>query len=163
MKDYEFFYADIEADSILLGHYSKGDYIHANNGVVASRLRGGLLDGCNARFSFVPHPHDNYSYRQMDEDYKNQQPYVYDNDLTFEVFDKFYYGGSVQVLMCSYPLEDDQIEEIIRYARADFKQLHDKPPVDVLNNQAWRARVRKVPGIDGKNSPGKGFLTMYWK
>ena len=70
MEEYEFFYADIEADSIFLSRYNVGDFIHANNGVVASRLKGGLLTNCNVRFSFVPHPQGFLGYRVEDEDWK---------------------------------------------------------------------------------------------
>lgn len=163
MEEYEFFYADIEADSIFLSRYNVGDFIHANNGVVASRLKGGLLTNCNVRFSFVPHPQGFLGYRVEDEDWKNQQLFIFDKDWRFKVEDRFFYDGVFQILMSHIDWEDFGEKKIIEAARKDFKKLYKQPPVDVLNNVEWKRRVRKVPGVDGKNSPYKGFLIMYWK
>ena len=59
--------------------------------------------------------------------------------------------------------EDLGEDKIIEAARKDFRKLYKQRPVEVLDNAQWKRRVSKVPGVDGKNSPYKGFLTMYWK
>ena len=86
-----------------------------------------------------------------------------DKDWRFKVEDRFFYDGVFQILMSHIDWEDFGEKKIIEAARKDFKKLYKQPPVDVLNNVEWKRRVRKVPGVDGKNSPYKGFLTMYWK
>ena len=106
MEGYEFFYADIEADYIFLSRYNVGDFIHANNGVVASRLKGGLLSNCNVRFTFVPQPQGFVNYRVEDEDWKNQQLFIFDKDWRFKVEDKFFYDGVFQILMSHIDWED---------------------------------------------------------
>lgn len=165
MSKFEFFYADIEAHTMFLSHYNLEDMIHAQNGVVASRLRGGLLTNCNVRVAYLPHPEANVNYRQMDEDYKNLQMIVFENDLYYQVLDKFQIGNKAQILMSQVNNIEERFNmtEIVRQARTDFRELHDKPPVAVLDNIGWKRRVAVIPGVDGKNSPLKGFLTQYWK
>ena len=70
MAELRFFYADVNASLALLNYYQEGEWIHANNGVVCTRLKGGLLDGCNIRFSFIRDLRSGY--REEDMDYKNQ-------------------------------------------------------------------------------------------
>ncbi len=157
---FSFFYADIQASQALLNRYPLDEWVHANNGVVASRLRGGLLSGCNIRFSFIPNILDNY--RTEDMDYKNQGLYIFEPFLYFRVIDKFHIGTKAQIVMSPINnIEEYDLEGIIRSARADFRLWHKAEPVDVLNNDEWKRRVAVVPGINGKNTPLKGFLTDY--
>ncbi len=93
----EFFYADVSANLALLNQYREGEWVHANNGVVCTRLRGGLLDGCNIRFSFIRNIGGGY--REEDMDYKNQGLLIFEEDLYFQVLDKFQVGDKAQILM----------------------------------------------------------------
>lgn len=165
MSKFEFFYADIEANTVLLNHYNVGDWIHAQNGVVATRLRGGLLTNCDVRVAYLPHPEAHIGYRQMDEDYKNLQLIIFSKDLNYQVLDKFHIGNKAQILMSQANLIKQRfdLDEIVRAARADFRELNKAEPIAALDNPSWKRRVAVIPGVDGKNSPKKGFLTRYWK
>lgn len=89
---------------------------------------------------------------------------IFENDLYFQVLDKFYVGDKAQLLMSPVSnIESYGLDNIIRAARADFKELCNAEPVAALNNRAWKSRVATIPGVDAKNSPKKGFLTFYWK
>ena len=158
----EFFYADVAASLALLNEYREGEWVHANNGVVATRLRGGLLNGCNIRFSFIRNIGGGY--REEDMDYKNQGLLFFPADLYFMVLDKYQVGDKAQILMSPVnDIEEYDYESFIRIAREDFEKLRYTRPVDILNNSQWKRRVATVPGVDSKNSPKKGFLTQYWK
>lgn len=160
MEEMQFFYADINASLALLNEYREGEWIHANNGVVCTRLKGGLLDGCNIRFSFIRDLRSGY--REEDMDYKNQGLLIFEEDLYFQVLDKFQIGNTAQILMS--PVNDIaayDYESFIRIAREDFQKLRNFQPVASINNREWKRRVAKVPGADSKNSPKKGFLTQY--
>lgn len=162
MAELRFFYADVNASLALLNHYHEGEWIHANNGVVCTRLRGGLLDGCNIRFSFIRDLRSGY--REEDMDYKNQGLLIFEEDLYFQVLDKFQIGNTAQILMSPINnIAEFDYESFIRIAREDFQKLRNLPPVASINNREWKRRVATVPGVDGKNSPKKGFLTEYWK
>lgn len=162
MTGLQFFYADIYASLALLNQYKEGEWIHANNGVVCTRLKGGLLDGCNIRFSFIRDLRSGY--REEDMDYKNQGLLIFEEDLYFQVLDKFQVGNTAQILMSPINnIEEYDYESFIRKAREDFQKLRYVPPVASINNREWKRRVATVPGVDGKNSPKKGFLTDYWK
>lgn len=158
----EFFYADVAASLALLNEYREGEWVHANNGVVATRLRGGLLNGCNIRFSFIRSL--DTGYREEDMDYLNQGLLIFPADLYFMVLDKYQVGDKAQILMSPVnDIEEYDYESFIRIAREDFEKLRYARPVDILNTPQWKRRVAIVPGVDSKNSPKKGFLTQYWK
>lgn len=156
MEGLNFFYADINASLALLNQYQEGEWVHANNGVVCTRLQGGLLTGCNIRFSFIRDLR--LGYREEDMDYKKQGLFIFEKDLYFRVLDKFQIGDKAQILMS--PINDIaeyDYESFIRIAREDFEKLLHTPPVDSLNTSHWKRRVAKVPGLDSKNSPKKVF------
>ena len=158
----EFFYADVSATLAILNQYREGEWIHANNGVVATKLRGGMLNGCNIRFSFIRNIGGGY--REEDMDYKNQGLLIFPADLYFRVLDKYQIGDKAQILMSPVnDIEEYDYESFIRIAREDFEKLRYASPVEKLNNSQWKRRVATVPGVDSKNSPKKGFLTQYWK
>lgn len=160
MVDFDFFYADIEASITMLNRYVVDAWVHANNGVVASRLRGGLLSGCNIRFSFITNI--GIGYREEDMDYKNQGLFIFEEYLYFRVLDKFQIDGKAQILLSpENNIEQFGLDDIIRSARGDFRMLHKAEPIAILNNDEWKRRVAIVPGVNGKNSPLKGFLTNY--
>jgi hypothetical protein len=164
MSDFEFFYADIKATISLLNQYIIGEWYQANNGVVASGLRGGLLDSCNIRFSFLPIPQDDLYYRQEDIDYKNQKLIIFPVDHWFRVLDKYQLGDKTQVLMS--PVNEIQrfgLQSIINAAREDFGELHDSQPVDALNTPQWRRKVATVPGFNSKTSLKKDFRTEWYR
>ncbi len=151
---FSFFYADVEASPALLSRYTIDDWIHANNGVVASRLRGGLLHGCDVRFSFITNISLNADYRIEDMDYKNQGLYIFEDNLYFRVLDKFHIGNKAQILMSPLnDIEDYGLLKIIRAARADFRELVDTEPAAELNNAEWKKRVAIAPGFNGKVTP----------
>jgi len=160
MSGLQFFYADINASLALLNEYKNGEWIHASNGVVCTRLKGGLLDGCNIRFSFIRD--FSSGYREEDMDYKNQGLLIFEEDLYFQVLDVYQIGNIAQVLMSPINnIEEYDYESFIRSAREDFNRLRYIPPVPSINNREWKRRVAIVPGVDGKNNPKKGFLTEY--
>lgn len=152
MSNFDFFYADIDKSVALLNHYVIDDWVHASNGVVATRLRGGLLSGCNLRFLFITNI--GLEYRVEDMDYKNQGLFIFNEDLYFRVLDKFHIGNKAQILMSPVnSIEDYGLDSIIRAARADFRMLHNAEPVALLNNSEWKRRVAIVPGLNSKNTP----------
>lgn len=162
MARYEFFYADLEASIAMMNWYNLNEWVHANNGVMASRLRGGMLTDCNLRVTYLPHPQQSLNYRQEDQDYKNQQLIIFDTDLYFKVLDKFHIGDYAQLLMSPVNnIEDYGLDSIIRAAREDFRSLVYTSPVATLDNRAWKQKVAIIPGKDAKDSPRKGFMTEF--
>lgn len=87
-------------------------------------MRGGLLNGCNVRFSFITNISLNAEYRIEDMDYKNQGLYIFEDNLYFRVLDKFHIDNKAQILMSPLNnIEDYGLLKIIRAARADFREL----------------------------------------
>ena len=151
---FSFFYADIEASQAILNKYTLHDWVHSSNGVVASKLRGGLINGCNIRFLYLVRLNGNY--RIEDMDYKNQGVFIFEPDLYFRVLDKFQIGNKAQILMSpTNDIAEYDLEGMIREARADFRLLHKSEPVGVLNTPEWKNRVALVPGFNGKITPHK--------
>lgn len=149
---YSFLYADIQASPRLLEKYALFDWVHANNGVTASTLRGGILTGCNVRFLFITNIDGEF--RMEDQDYKHQGLYIFPDNLYFHVLDKWHIGNKAQILMTpdNYAAEYD-LHPIIRAARDDFKKLHNAAPIPVLDTKEWKARVATQPGFNGKQAP----------
>jgi hypothetical protein len=154
--DYGFFYADIEGSLALLNNYKLDDWINARNKVAATCLRGGLLSGCNIRFSFKTSLE--YLRHTDDEDYKGQGLFVFQPGLNYRVLDKYQIGGKAQILMS--PINEMHLydlEDIVSSARADFRALYNMKPVKILDNTTWKGTVAIIPGKNGQDNPLKGF------
>lgn len=154
----KFLYHDKAVSKQTAYSYKVGTYIHENNHVTASTLRGGLLTGCNLRYLFYT------SFEGEDilvnDDYKRQGLYIFDHTLYYNTYDNYIVGDYAQVLLSpDNDLPDWLVEELIKQARVDFNQLLHTRPVPVLDTQEWRRRLGSEPiGKQGKNPHHKAIL-----
>jgi hypothetical protein len=145
-----FLYHDKPASQKTIDSYIIGDYIHENDHVTASTLRGGLLTGCNLRYIFL----SGYNGEDVlvNDDYKRQGFFMFDHTLYYHIYDNYKVGQYAQVLLSpDFNWSDELTVEVIKAARADFNQLLHTRPVPVLDTPDWHRRLGSHPlGVDGK-------------
>lgn len=145
-----FLYHDKNVSKQTIDNYKAGSYIHENDHITASTLRGGLLTNCNLRYLFWT----SFSGEDIlvNDDYKRQGLYIFDHTLYYYIYDNYKVGDYAQVLLSpDNELPDWLVEELIKQARVDFNQLLHTRPVPVLDTQEWRRRLGSEPiGKNGK-------------
>ncbi len=150
-----FLYHDKAESQQTIHGYKAGTYIHENDHVTASTLRGGLLKGCNLRYLF----YTSFSGEDtlVNDDYKRQGLYIFDHTLYYNIYDNYKVGSYTQVLLSpDNDLPDWFVEMMIEQARVDFNQLINTRPVPVLDTQEWRRRLGSEPiGKNGKTPDHK--------
>lgn len=146
---FQFLYHDQPASQHTIDSYIVGEYIHENGQVAASTLRGGLLTDCNLRYLFITNIGGGF--QTVNEDYKRQGLFLFDLNMTYDIYDNYRVGEYAQVLLSpDANLTDELMEEVIKAARIDFNQLLHTPPVPVLDTQDWRKRLDHPLGTQGQ-------------
>ncbi len=152
---FRFLYHDKPVSQQTIDSYKAGTYIHENDHVTASTLRGGLLTGCNLRYLFWT----NFGGEDIlvNDDYKRQGLYIFDHTLYYNIYDKYIVGDYAQILLSPVNyLPDEFVELMIIEAKIDFHQLLHTRPVSVLDTQEWHRRLGSEPiGKHGKTPDHK--------
>lgn len=147
---FKFLYHDKSVSAHAIDSYATGTYIHENDHITASLLRGGLLTGCNLRYLF----YTNFEGEGIlvNDDYKSQGIYIFDHTLYYNIYDNYKVGSYAQVLLSpDNDLPKEFIEAMIEAARADFNRLLNTRPVPVLDTPEWHHRLgTKRLGFHGK-------------
>ena len=145
-----FLYHDKAVSQQTIDSYKADTYIHNDDHITASTLRGGLLTGCNLRYLFyTDFAGDDIL---VNDDYKRQGLYIFDHTLYYNIYDNYKVGQYAQVLLSpDNDLPDWFVAEMVKQARVDFNQLLHTRPVPVLDTQDWRRRLGSEPiGKQGK-------------
>lgn len=146
---FKFLYRDQLVHDRLLDGYLAGSVIHESDKVAASTLRGGLLTNTNLRYLFITNI--GREFQTVNEDYKKQGLFLFDEDLYYDIYDKYRVGDYVQILLSpDRYFEDDVMKEVIKAAHRDFNELLHTPPVPVLDTSDWRRRITNPLGKYGK-------------
>ena len=156
MSKYNFIYRDTISTPQEVNNYQVGDAIYESSGLTGSFLRGGLISGCNLRFVITLEIGNTLSW--ADTEYKNRGAYVFDLDFIFLILDVYKIGDYYQVLLTPDSLSDDMKKEVVSVARADFNQLINQSPVQVLDTPEWRYKVKKLVGDKHKKLKHKSLF-----
>ena len=148
MSKYNFLYRDSVISKQRLGEYEAGHVFLEPSGLEASFFRGGLLTGCNNRVLITLEIGSVLSWAETD--FTNRGIFVFSSSRYFRVLDVYRVGEYSQILMTPNVLEDDIKAEVIDAAQKDFYQTFNKPPVQVLDTPAWRAKVKYILGSNRK-------------
>ncbi|MDB5162577.1 MAG: hypothetical protein JWN28_184 [Candidatus Saccharibacteria bacterium] len=154
---YNFIYRDTIATPREVVVYKAGDALSEPAGLVGSFLRGGLISGCNLRFLITLEIGNILSW--ADTEYRNRGAYIFDLEFRFLILDVYKIGDYYQVLITPDSLTVEMKTEVIAAARADFNQLIDKRPVQILDTPEWRYKVKKLVGDKHKKLKHKSIFS----
>jgi len=153
---YNFIYRDSIASQQQASMYKAGDALYEPAGLTGSFLRGGLISGCNIRFVITLEIGNSLSW--ADTEYRNRGAYVFDLDFVYLILDVYRIGDYFQILITPDSLSEELKTEVIAAARADFNQLIEKSPVQILDTPEWRHKVKKLVGDNHKKLKHKSFI-----
>lgn len=143
------FYRDSLVAQDIVDAYKVGMEISEPAYVDCSRLRGGVLSGCNLRYLVVSDLGQDLS--GLNSNARRFGLVVFARGLVWQVLDKYTLSGVTQLLI--RPQVEGGIAPNITAAHMDFNELRYMSPVTVLDTAEWKDRLFFPVGLKDDGVP----------